>query len=311
MVVATVLGRHLVVRGSPIRHFAMSILLLGLASPPAVAADTHMLIVAGLGGEPAYATAFAEQAQAAAQAAESADVAVTLLSGPAARREAIRDALADIAAVNAPDSIVLQLIGHGTYDNEHYRFNVPGPDPTADDLAGWMESVPAARQLVVVATSASGAAVERLQAEGRTIIAATRDGQERNAVEFGGYWTAALGDSRADVDKDGRIDADEAFRFAEQAVVAHYEERQRIATEHPRLDGAAGRFVLAAIGRGASSGGRRDALLEQIDDLKAAKAEQREEDYFVRLQELLLELAALERQTEGGRAEGGRAEGER
>ena len=295
MVVATGMGRYLA--------------LLALVVGPAVAAAPRMLIVAGLGGEPGYASAFLEQAEAAARAAESIRAAVTVLTGEDARAEAIRAALADIAPDATNDPVVLVLIGHGSYDEEHYRFNVPGPDPTAGEIAEWLLRVPAKQQLVVLATSASGAAVETLEGEARAVIAATRDGSERNAVVFGRFWVAALQDGRADVDKDGRINADEAFRFAEQAVAAHYEEAQRIATEHPRRVGRTERFALAALaehGLAAALGdpalasfvARRDELLAAIDDLRETKRDYLEEDYFARLQELLLELASVERRLE-------------
>lgn len=295
MVVATGMGRHLA--------------FLALVVGPAVAAAPRMLIVAGLGGEPDYASAFLEQAEAAARSAESIHAAVTVLSGEGARAEAIRAALADIAPDGIPDPVVLVLIGHGSYDEEHYRFNVPGPDPTAGEIAEWLLGVPAKQQLVVLATSASGAAVETLEGEGRAVIAATRDGSERNAVVFGRFWVAALQEPRADVDKDGRINADEAFRFAEQAVAAHYEDAQRIATEHPRRVGRTERFALAALaehGLAAALGdpalasliARRDELLADIDDLRETKSDYPEEDYFAGLQELLLELASVERRLE-------------
>ena len=262
----------------------------------------QVLVVAGLGGEADYATAFVDQAQRVARAAESVGADVTLLVGDEARGEDIRRALAELASAGGTARWVVTLIGHGSYDGEAYRFNVPGPDPTAHDLAAWLAPVPAAPQLVVLATSSSGAAVEVLKSEERerAVVSATRDGGEQNAVVFGGFWAAALGEPRADVDKNGRIDADEAFAFAEQAVAAHYEDAQRIATEHPRTEGALAGFPLATLAGRAdatpAAAGRRAELLAEVDALRDAKDDYAEEDYFAALQELLLELAALERQ---------------
>lgn len=277
---------------------------LALAPAPTASAAPHMVIVAGLGGEPDYAAAFAEQAAAAARAGEPVAASVTLLHGESATRASIREALAGRTVSGTAEPVVLVLIGHGSYDDEHYRFNVLGPDPTAEDLAAWLSPLPAERQLVVLATSASGAAVDVLEQEGRAVIAATRDGRERNAVVFGRFWVAALAEAQADTDKDGRIDADEAFRFAEQAVAAHYEGAQRIATEHPRAEGLTVGFTLAALAERpgaltdvgpATFAGRRAELLDEIDALRAAKDRYAEEDYFSALQELLLELSAAER----------------
>ena len=272
-----------------------------LALAPLAASAPHMVIVAGLGGEPVYASAFVEQAQATANAVEHLAAGVTLLVGEDAGRAGIRDAFAAHQASPPEDPVVVVLIGHGSYDGEHYRFNVPGPDPTADDLVEWLARLPAERQLVVLATSASGAAVDVLKDEGRAVIAATKDGHEANAVVFGRFWAAALAEPRADIDKDDRIDADEAFRFVEHAVARHFEDAQRIATEHPRSEGDIGRFELASIsGEGASdatpgsAAARREELLAEIEALRTAKGRQAEEEYFATLQELLLELSAVE-----------------
>ena len=269
-----------------------------LALAPLASAAPHVVIVAGLGGEPVYATAFVEQAQATAEAVEHLAAGVTLLIGEDAGRDGIRDALAAHRESPPENPVVVVLIGHGSYDGEHYRFNVPGPDPTADDLAEWLEPLSSERQLVVLATSASGAAVDVLKDEGRAVITATKDGQEANAVVFGRFWAAVLTEPRADIDKDGRIDADEAFRFVEQAVARHYEDAQRIATEHPRSEGDIVRFELATIGRegalDASGAARREELLAEIDALRNAKGRHAEEEYFATLQELLLELSAVE-----------------
>ena len=289
-------------RGSGVAPLAAWV---ALALTPLASAAPHMVIVAGLGGEPVYASAFVEQAQATANAAEHLAAGVTLLLGEDAGRDGIRDAFVAHGESPADEPVVVVLIGHGSYDGEHYRFNVPGPDPTADDLAGWLAGLPAERQLVVLATSASGAAVDVLKTDGRAVIAATKDGHEANAVVFGRFWAAALAEPRADIDKDGRIDADEAFRFAAQGVARHYEDAQRIATEHPRSEGDIARFELATIGAArtldatpGSAAARRDELLAEIDALRAAKGRQAEEEYFATLQELLLELSAVESELE-------------
>lgn len=267
-------------------------------------AQTRMLVVTGLGGEPGYARVFVEQGKACARHAEATGAEVTLLTDEAADREGIRREIENIAAKSSPsDMVIVQLIGHGTFDDEHYRFNVPGPDPTAEDIAAWLAPVTAKRQLAVIATSAGGAALGPLQHDGRAVITATRHGRERNASRFGGFWVQALDAPGADTDKDRRISADEAFRFAERAVADYYEDRQRIATEHPRLEGDAGRFIVArtepeaavepALVRLAS---RVDELTAAIDALKADRRVLTEEDYFARLQELLVQLATVDRE---------------
>lgn len=273
----------------------------GAGSQPT--SQTRMLVVTGLGGEPQYARAFAELGNASARHAEATGAVVTLLTEQAARREGIRTAIAAIAeASSEADTVVVQLIGHGTFDGEHYRFNVPGPDPTAEELAAWLEPVAAKRQLAVIATSASGAAQEPFAQRGRTVITATRHGRERNASLFGSFWAEALDAPAADIDKDRRTSADEAFRFAERALATHYEDRQLIATEHPRLEGDARPFILARTAPArvepelAHLVDRVEELTAAIDALKADRRVLNDDDYFARLQELLTDLAVVDQQ---------------
>ncbi|MCY3622793.1 MAG: hypothetical protein OXH68_13905 [Gammaproteobacteria bacterium] len=266
--------------------------------------QARILIVTGLAGEPDYAREFAQQGDASARHAEATGATVTLLTEENAGREGIRAAIETMARESkASDRIVVQLIGHGTFDGEHYRFNVPGPDPTAEDLAAWLKPATAKRQLAVIATSASGAAQDVLAQAGRAVITATRHGRERNASLFGGFWALALDSPGADVDKDDRISADEAFRFAERALAAYYEDHQRIATEHPRLEGDAGSFIVARTRPGEPVEpellhlvGRVDELTAAIDELKTDRRVLTDDDYFARLQDLLLELARVDQE---------------
>ena len=285
----------------PRRCLAVALIPLAAAS----ADEQRVLVVAGLGGEPAYEDAFQAHAKAAADSAEAAGATVTLLTGEAASGAGIRRALADIGAKAANGQAVLaHFIGHGSYDGEHYRFNVPGPDPTAADLAAWLAPLPK-RRLVILATSAAGSAGSQF-ADTTAVVLATRDGRETNAVRFPRFWTAALTDAGADTNKDGRVSAAEAFHYAKGAVAAHYESEGRIATEHPRLEGAAANFLVAKVAGGPTPRAvdhaaahlveRSEALTSRIEALKARRGDHRPEEYFARLQELLLELAVVEQQ---------------
>ena len=290
--------------GSPGRGAGIETPTASAGAEAGARSETRMLVVTGLGGDDDYARAFAEQGNASARHAETAGAKVTLLTAQAATGAAIRDAIAAIASTSArTDAVVVQLMGHGTFDGEHYRFNVPGPDPTAADLAAWLKGVPAKRQLAVIATSASGAARDALSVDGRAVITATRHGRERNASRFGGFWIEALNAPAADLDKDERISAAEAFQFAERAVASYYEDRQRIATEHPRLEGDAGTFILARRAPEVSVDPAAAHLVDRVEELTAAiealRTERRvltDDDYFGKLQELLLELAKVDRE---------------
>jgi hypothetical protein len=265
----------------------------------------HFVIVGGLGGEADYEQRFSSYAADLDKIARALSPEVTLLAGKTATREALQSAFERLGKSAArDDSLAVFLIGHGTYDSTNYKFNIPGPDPTAHDLRAWLDRVPAARQLVVVATSCSGAAIDALQKDNRVVVAATRSGGERNAVVFARYWVEALRDPGADADKNESISALEAFRYAEEKVKRFYSEQKRIATEHPRLEGKlASSFVLARLGAAAAAANdparrkllaQREALETQIDALKFRKSALPGEQYRKELERLLLELARIQ-----------------
>jgi len=283
---------------------------------------TYVVTVAGLGGEPDYEQRFAQQAAQIETLLKREDTVVKTLSGPAATRQAVGAALAQVAAQAQPDdSFALILIGHGTFDGTEYKFNLPGPDFTASEMAVAIDKIRAGRQLVVNTTSASGASLHSFQHPKRAVIAATKSGTEKNAPVFARYFVEALRDPAADFDKNEVVTALEAYRYADQKTAAYYETQKRLATEHPMLedtglgDGvrtpspdngrgqAASRFALVKLGAAqiAAATPEKKALLAKkeqletsIDKLKYQKAAMPQEEYKRTMQALLLELARLQ-----------------
>ena len=299
------------------------ILTFALALSP-LAAATHYLTISGLGSEQDYEQRFAAQAKEIDKLLKGSggDVNVITLSGADATREKIKAAIERIASAAKPeDAFVLTLIGHGTYDGNDYKFNIPGPDYSGTDLAGLCDRVPATRQLVVNTTSASGGSLLALQKAKRAFIGATKAGGERNATVFARYWVEALRDAAADGDKNEVVSALEAFRYADRKTVEFYETNKRLATEHAVLeDTGAGEAVRApstANGQGllaasfpllrigsaqraaADPANRRlieqkEQLEQKIDKLKYEKAAMPLEDYRRQMSAALLELARLQ-----------------
>lgn len=325
MAAAPEMGRDLMPRAACRRRFAAALprllAALALAAPP-VAAETHFVIVEGLGGSRQYAREFREQVEdlrLAARKAVDDDAQVHVLAGREATGERLRKTLAALAGdLSGGDALAVFLIGHGAHDGREYKMNVPGADFTGAQLKGWLDAVPAGRQLVVAATSSSGGAAETLNAERRVVITATKNGREKNAVVFGRYWAEALSAAEADADKNETISALEAYRYAENKVEAHYKDAQRLATEHPRLEGElAGSFVLARLGSAAQAAAdpaksallaQREAIERKIDELRLRKDDLPEEPYLDALQDLLVELAAIQEKILGGQTpdDGGR-----
>jgi hypothetical protein len=134
----------------------MKTLILTLAFTLApLSAATHYLTISGLGHEADYEQRFAAQAKEIEKLLRGSggDVNVITLSGTDATRDKIKAAFERIVSAAKPeDTFVLTLIGHGTYDGNDYKFNIPGPDYSGADLAGLCDRVPATRQLIVITT---------------------------------------------------------------------------------------------------------------------------------------------------------------
>lgn len=286
-----------------------------LAVAPAAHAELYYLIVAGIGGQSKFDDQFkvqAEQLAAAARRTAGDARRVDVLIGEEATRDAVRERLESLATrTQAADSVAIFLIGHGSHDGERYKLNLAGPDLDGAELAELFAGIPARSQLIVNATSASGAVLQQWAAEGRTVITATRSGAERNATRFAEHWAAALSSEAADLNKNGTITAQEAFDFASRAVADSFESQGTLATEHPQLAGdAAPRFNVARLAErpAATPANARlvaevERLESEIDALRLRRAEMEAEAYMTELQKLLVELALAQRRLDGGGAE--------
>lgn len=280
---------------------ALLILAIGVTAQ----AKTFYLTVAGLGGEPDYEQRFAglasEMDKSLRQYGGDSDIAT--LKGADATKANVRASLEHVAqTASARDTLVLLMIGHGSYDGAEYKFNLPGPDLSASELAALLNRVPATRQLVVDTTSASGAAMKPLEHPGRLVVTATRDGSERNATVFARFWVEALHDSAADTDKNDVVTALEAFNYAERKTAAFYQEQQRLATEHAAIsdDARAGSFPVVRFGSDTAAANdpakkqlssKRDELEAKIDLLKQQKNSMAADEYKKQLTALLIDLA--------------------
>lgn len=276
----------------------------------------RVLIVSGLGGEASYEQKFEQQATAVAAAAARTGAAqndVVELSGERARRTTLDGELKKFAGgVQAQDQVAVVLIGHGSYDGEDYRFNLPGPDITGREIATFLDSMPASQMLVVNATSSSGAVVESWKKPNRVVITATKSGTERNATRFAEYWVQALTSPEADRDKNEIVTAAEAYDFASRKVADAFKSDASLATEHSRIDGKiADRVVVARLGNSAllPSDAALDAMLEeqagieqQIEQVKARKDTLEQEQYYNELEQVLITLARLDRRIDERKA---------
>ncbi len=294
---------------------ATAILAVGLLAATPAGAETHYLIVGGLGGEPRYAESFAQQALSLAQSAQrtlNGDERVTLLRGEEATRDAVTGALERLAATVAEDdTVAIFLIGHGSFDGEQYKLNLPGPDLDGDTLAELFAALPARQQVIVNMTSASGAVLEAWAADGRTLITATKSGGERNATRFAEQWALALASEEADANRNGAITVQEAYDFATRKVADSFEGAGLLATEHSEVAGeSALGFNIALLSARIATTEQLRNLIEQlevlegqIDTLRGRRDEMDNDVYLEELQGLLLELALVQREIDEARAD--------
>ena len=279
-----------------------------LFSPAGAFAQTSAtIVVSGLGGNAEYAEQFTRFSDSIAEHAKQLtedESNVILLQGKQATKQAILDAIALQQQRDSEDAIKIFLLGHGSFDGNEYKYNIPGPDLTGSEILEALNQLPESQQLLVLATSASGALFEPQQAAHRVVITATKNGRERNAVKFTEHLVTGLADPSADLDKNETISAQELFQYAERAVAKHYENEKLLASEHSRLSGdAADTFELARYGSLVVNQSeipqelitRRNEISSRITTLRNRKSDLAEDEYFDQLQSLMLELATVQR----------------
>lgn len=288
------------------------ILLLAFALLPCVAmAELQVVVIEGLGGEERYTEQFAAQVEAieTASGALTSDSRIQIFRNGHFSRDAVVEFFASLdGQLQSDDRLAVFLIGHGSFDDHEYKFNISGPDITGDDLKAMLDGVSGGNQLVVNTSSSSGAILETLEGDDRTLILATKSGVERHATRFGNYFVAALSSDSADTDKNRIVTAEEAFQFAERQVSDYFERNGQLATEHPQIGGGqAARFGLARLGSLTEVSDDaelrrlivlRDGLNSGIEDLRLRRDSMTMDDYQAELLDNMLELATVEDQIE-------------
>jgi hypothetical protein len=316
-----------VVAAPPLEHDMKSIIrntIAFLSLVPLLAnAELHVVVVEGIGGNETYSEQFAGQVEAivAASSTMTSENRIQVFSGDAVSRDAILAHFADLGeATDAADQVAVYLVGHGSFDDFQYKFNIAGPDLTDTDLQQALDSLSSKNQLLVNTSSASGAIAENLANDNRLLVMATRSGGERHATRFGNYFVAALNDSAADLNKNQIVSVAEAFAFAERQVIDYFERNDSLATEHARMEGSRGdRFGIARLTVRRQVRGddelqellaTRESLNAEIDELRLSRDAMAPDEYQTALLQKMLELATTEddienRETELGLRESG------
>lgn len=288
-----------------------------------------VLLVVGAEGEAEYRTQFSAQVPLWEKVAAQAGAKKVVIGNEVAvagttDSERLKQALE--AEPKTGGELWVVLIGHGTYDGKDAKFNLRGPDLTATELAVWLK--PFNRPLAVINTaSASAPFISKLAGSNRVVITATRTGNEQNYARLGPYLAEAMGDPKSDLDQDGQTSLLEAFLSASARVKEFYKTEGRLATEHALLDDNGdglgtpaewfrGTRATKKAKDGAALDGtrarqfhlvrseaearltteqraRRDELERAVETLRESKGKQSEDEYYGKLEALMVELARL------------------
>lgn len=299
-----------------------------------------VVLVVGASGEDIYEAIFAESAKLWREAAMKGGAEVTVVGLekiPNAESDLDKKKLQSLVetfkATNATPAWIV-FIGHGTDNGKEAKFNLRGPDVSAQELVEWLK--PAQRPLVIVNTgSSSGAYIKPLSGANRIVVTATRSGGEINYAHFGEFMAQAIGSLEADLDKDEQTSLLEAFLMASRRVTDFYKEEGRLATEHALLDDNGDGFGTPAdwfrgvravkkAEKGQGVDGRRahqvhlisnaadqkltteqrakrDELELAIATLRDRKEKMEKDEYYRDLEKLLLQMARLYEESEAAK----------
>jgi hypothetical protein len=284
------------------------LLFIMLLAPAVLRAQTHVLIISGLGGEPLYSRLFNDLSRRLVGAlhdrAGIPDEDIIWLGedtaskvphyGGVSTKVHVERVLQKLAGQVQPgDQVVFVLIGHGAGDGPDSRISIPGPDLTATDFAAIFGRFSAQRIAFIDLTSASGDMIPTVSAPNRVIITATKTSFERNESHFAQFFVDAFAKDGADTDKDGRVSLLEAFRYAAAETKRLYETDGKMLTEHAQLDDDGDKQ-----GSGDPTGRSGEGVLARRFFLDGAKYASRAGGNDPRLASLYLERFALEEQVD-------------
>jgi hypothetical protein len=285
--------------------------MLLLCATPAFAQQTHLLVVTGVPGDEEHAAKFEKWAKTFIEAAKKnenvPDANITLLGDRRATREGVQKAFADLdTRVKANDAVIVLLIGHGSFNGTDAAFNLPGPDLTVTEWSKLLATLPSRRVAFIDTSSSSGAFLPAIASPGRVIVTATKTGGERNETEFPQYFVEAFADPAADRDRNGHVSVLEAYEYAKTKVVAAFQQRGSLLTEHATIDDGGDGHLAATLYLGI---GRADAAIDtsdpetkklvdertaietQIEGLRLKKASMDPAQYDAQMESLLTDLA--------------------
>lgn len=306
---------------------AVLLTVAGFCSTGALrAADLSIVVVIGAEGEKQYGEEFRKTADVWKNAAKAGGAGYQEIGRGGDGSKDAEKLKAIFSKVETPELWVV-LIGHGTFDGRTAKFNLRGPDVTDEEMKEWAEAYTGELALINTA-SASGSFIKAFSGPKRIVITATKSATEIFYTRFGTFFAEAIaGKPEADLDNDEQVSLLEGFLYASSEVTAFFEKEGRLATEHAILDdngdGIGSRpewfegttAVQVANEKSGPEGERaqqrvlvrndfektltieqrrsRDELEREVKALRREKEEMPEDDYYVRLEEILLKIAKI------------------
>jgi hypothetical protein len=312
------------------RTASLAVLLVMLLAPAAFAEERWALIVSGASGGAKYAEDMKKWRSGTWSALvdryefgkDKVRVFVdeTDKTGEQGTAANLRAALTELKKqVSRDDVVLIILFGHGTFDGQSAKFNLVGPDLTAEDWKSLLAGI-AGKLVLVNTTEASFPFLERLSGSNRVVITATDSAAQKYATTFPEYLVKALSEASSDLDKNGRTSIFEVFAATSLSVKQHYEQRGQLTTERaliddngdgtgreseaPGPDGALARTLYLDSDQVEAAGNpevaalvrRRRELEAEAEQLKLKKDSMPEAQWQTEYEKLMLELARVSRE---------------
>ena len=222
------------------------LLLIAIGVPEVMGGDDperqEVVVVVGAAGSEEYASMFqswAERWETAAKSADAGFVAIGLDNAPSddnalSDKNALSQTIEKLTADPSREPLWIILIGHGTFDGRTARFNLRGPDITANATAALLNSK---RPIALINCSSSSAPfINAVSGSNRVVLTATKDGGQFQVARFGEALSAAIAGQVADLNRDGQVSLLEAWVLAARRTEEFYKSNGRLATEHSLLD---------------------------------------------------------------------------
>lgn len=225
------------------------------------------------------------------------------------------------SSASAGDQLAVFLFGHGSSTFGDAKFNNVGPDMTGAQFADMLAVLNDVDMVIFNTTSASFEFSRALSTLGRVVVSATRSPAERYDPLFGGFVVSAMQQKRADIDRNNQVSVLEIFNYASARVSEWYREQDRLSIENAVLDDSGDGLFSREPGSGQADGllaeiaylnvltsasekvspeaRRLQAEMQTIERdifiLRNQKNNFLEQDYWNRLETLLIELATRTR----------------